>query len=73
MKRFYLLSYCSPSRAGEHELKVQPMVSDGRQGSLTYRFHADGFQPNCNPAQKPAFDVRRPRLVDGPGSVRRSK
>jgi len=60
-KRFYLLSYCSPARAGEHELKIEPITSDGKRGEVTYRFKADGFQPNCDPNRKPAFDLRHPR------------
>jgi hypothetical protein len=61
MKRFYLLSYCSPARAGEHELRIEPFTTDGKRGSLTYRFKADGFTPNCDPNRKPNFDVRNPR------------
>jgi hypothetical protein len=71
MKRFYLLSYCSPSRAGEHELKVEPFTADGKSGTVRYTFRADGFAPTCNPSQKPAFDLRKPRVEDGPGSLRR--
>ena len=25
---------------------------------------AEGFQPNCDPDQKPAFDVHHPRLIE---------
>jgi hypothetical protein len=64
-KRFYLLSYCSPARAGEHELKVEPFSSDGKHGSLTYHFKADGFGPNCDPNRKPSFDIRHPRTGKG--------
>jgi hypothetical protein len=64
-KRFYLLSYCSPSRAGEHELRVEPFTPDGKKGSVTYRFNAEGFGPQCDPNRKPAFDVRHPRLKKG--------
>ena len=60
-KRFYLLSYCSPSRAGEHDVEIEA-VSDGRKGRLRHHFNAAGFGPNCDPNQKPAFDVRHPRL-----------
>lgn len=60
-KRFYLLSYCSPSRAGEHDVEIEA-VSDGRRGRLRHRFNAAGFGPSCDPRQKPAFDVRHPRL-----------
>ena len=61
-KRFYLLSYCSPSRAGQHRLTVEPFTADGASGSLDYLFSADGFGPNCDPNRKPNFDVRRPRV-----------
>lgn len=59
-KRFYLLSYCSPSRAGEHDVEIEA-VAQGTAGRLTYRFNASGFGPNCDPNQKPTFDVRHPR------------
>jgi len=58
-KRYYLLGYCSPARAGKHEVRIQTAVA-GRSGSLTYQFDASGFGPNCNPTQRPAFNVRRP-------------
>lgn len=59
-KRFYLLSYCSPARAGEHWLTIEPFTG-GLTGRMTYQFKADGFGPNCDPNRKPAFDVRNPR------------
>ncbi len=71
MKRFYLLSYCSPSRAGEHALRIEPVSADGKTGSLEYMFRADGFQPNCDPNKKPAFDLLKPRVSKGPGTRRR--
>ena len=33
-QRFYLLSYCSPARAGQHEVTVEALHPDGRTGSL---------------------------------------
>jgi hypothetical protein len=64
-KRFYLLSYCSPARAGEHELRVEPFLSDGKSGSLVYHFKADGFGPNCDPNRRPSFDLHHPRRGRG--------
>jgi len=64
-KRFYLLSYCSPARAGEHELRVEPFTADGKKGDVSYRFKADGFGPNCDPNRKPNFDIRHPRTGKG--------
>jgi hypothetical protein len=59
-KRYYLLSYCSPSRAGEHDVEIEA-IAQGTAGRLSYRFNATGFGPNCDPNQRPAFDVRHPR------------
>lgn len=58
-KSFYLLSYCSPARAQEHELKVQANAA-GKSGALTYRFDATGFGPNCDSNRLPKFDIHNP-------------
>src|SRR3954447_6740283 len=59
-KRFYLLSYCSPSRAGEHEVEIEANGA-GTRGRLGYRFNANGFGPNCDPNTRPPFDMKHPR------------
>ncbi|MGZ3441113.1 MAG: hypothetical protein ACXVDD_16435, partial [Polyangia bacterium] len=61
-KSFYLFSYCSPARAGEHDVRIEADVKGRGKGSLEYHFKADGFQPNCDPNQKPSFDVHRPKF-----------
>ncbi len=58
-KSFYLLSYCSPARAQEHDLKVKAS-SDGKSGTLTYHFDAKGFGPNCDSNRMPHFDLKHP-------------
>ena len=55
-QRFYLLSYCSPARAGLHEVTVEA-VHDDASGALTYEFDAEGFGPDCNPESPPPFDT----------------
>jgi len=69
-QRFFLLSYCSPARAGEHEVTVEAVTEQG-SGSLDYVFDAEGFGPNCNPDRPPPFDtsgrVRRRRQPRGEG------
>ncbi len=60
-RKFYLLSYCSPSRAGKHRLRVE-VTWDGKSGSLEHEFDARGFRPGCDPKQKPTFSLRRVRL-----------
>ena len=60
-KKFYLLSYCSPSRAGKHRLRVEATWK-GKSGSLTHEFDATGFRPGCDPNRKPNFSLRQVRL-----------
>jgi len=57
-RKFYLLSYCSPSRAGKHQLRVDVHFR-GKVGSLVHEFDARGFAPNCDPNLKPRFSLRR--------------
>jgi len=59
-KKFYLLSYCSPSRAGDHEVEIEAHGA-GSSGRLGYRFSANGFGPNCDPNTRPSFDMKHPR------------
>lgn len=61
-RSFYLLSYCSPSRAREHSLRVLASDGQGRSGTLEFRFNADGFGPNCDSNRLPRFDIHRPTL-----------
>ena len=65
-KRFYLLSYCTPSRGGDHIVRIEARATDdggkkARKGSLEYGFTADGFgpPPTCNPERKPDFPLDR--------------
>ncbi|NOY90943.1 MAG: VWA domain-containing protein [Deltaproteobacteria bacterium] len=55
MQRFYLLSYCSPARAGQHEVTVEAVQGE-LSGRVSYEFDAAGFGPRCNPARPPAFE-----------------
>jgi hypothetical protein len=61
-KRYYLLSYCSPSRAGQHEVEIEA-IGAGTAGRMQYRFDASGFGPTCDPNQRPSFDVHHPRVM----------
>lgn len=56
-KRFYLLSYCSPARAGEHEVTIEAVQGD-LSGSTTYNFDATGFGPDCDPNRPPEFEAQ---------------
>jgi hypothetical protein len=69
-KRYYLLSYCSPARAGEHQVEIEA-VKGAMRGRLQYDFKADGFGPNCDPNQKPAFSTRHPRTKPLPEQTKK--
>jgi hypothetical protein len=61
-QRYYLLSYCSPARAGTHRVTVEAVTPDAT-GRLSYDFDAAGFGPNCNPGQPPPFAVGNARTA----------
>jgi len=63
-QRYYLLSYCSPARAGEHRLRVEAVTPDGARGSVEERFDATGFGPGCDPAEAPSFEAAVRRAGD---------
>lgn len=57
-QRFYLLSYCSPARAGTHRVTVEAVdPATEATGDISYEFDATGFGPDCNPATPPPFDT----------------
>lgn len=60
MKRFYLLSYCTPARKGEHRVRIVASKPEVGSGALEYTFNADGFgpPPACDPERKPSFDLK---------------
>jgi hypothetical protein len=55
-KRFYLLSYCSPARAGHHDVTVEAVVGEAT-GDTSYDFDATGFGPDCDPNRPPTFEA----------------
>jgi len=63
-QRFYLLSYCSPARAGVHEVTVEAVRGE-TYGRVTYEFDAGGFGPQCNPSAPPPFAIGTQRVGAG--------
>jgi hypothetical protein len=55
-RRYYLLSYCSPSRAGKHTVTIEAATKD-ETGRLNYAFDATGFGPDCDATRPPPFDT----------------
>ncbi len=63
-KSYYLLSYCSPSRAGKHTLKIEaswkgPEGKSSKSGAFEREFDATGFTHGCDPKTPPTFDVTK--------------
>jgi hypothetical protein len=71
-RRYYLLSYCSPARAGKHKVTIEAKAK-GKTGELTYDFDATGFGPGCDATKPPPFDTSgrtlRSRRKMGPASA----
>lgn len=44
----YVVSYCSPSRSGVHELTITARMED-QSGQTTIKFHSDNFGAGCDP------------------------
>lgn len=63
-QRYYLLSYCSPARAGTHEVTVEAVQGE-TTGRVTYEFDATGFGPECNPSSPPPFEIGTQRVGSG--------
>lgn len=60
MKRFYLLSYCTPARKGDHTVEIVANSTEPKgKGSLEYGFSAAGFgpPPECDPQRAPKFKL----------------
>jgi hypothetical protein len=63
-KSYYLLSYCSPARAGDHTVTIKGNhTPEGKKkeisGSLETEFDATGFDKGCDPNTKPKFDITK--------------
>ena len=61
--RNYLVSYCSPARAGTRELRLEVATTDeqGKKsiGRYDTQFDASGFGPGCNPLNLPRFVIAK--------------
>jgi hypothetical protein len=78
MKSYYLLSYCSPSRAGRHQVRIEAFVKNSpneteQAGSLRSEFDATGFAPGCDPTTPPSFDVARAETPAPPPAPEKDK
>jgi hypothetical protein len=70
--KYYLVSYCSPARAGERRLKIEvaytTKTGDERGGNVEHDFDATGFGPGCNPQTPPKFAPPRQTPQSAPAA-----
>ena len=63
--RNYLVSYCSPARAGARELRLEVTTTDAQGkksiGRYETQFDATGFGPGCNAQALPRFVLAKPK------------
>jgi len=63
--RNYLVSYCSPGRAGKRDLKLEVTSRDSQGkasvGSYSTVFDAEGFGAGCDPGAAPQFVAAKPK------------
>jgi hypothetical protein len=56
---YYLLSYCSPARAGQRNVLIRVTTTDAEgkelSGGTSTEIDAGGFASGCDPQQKPRF------------------
>jgi len=74
--QYYLISYCSPARAGERSLRVEVEVNadDGRTETDAFetRFDSSGFSPACNSGNPPRFTLAQRQAGDKNTSAAKS-
>jgi hypothetical protein len=69
LEKHYLVSYCSPARAGTRRLRLEVSYTnkegEEHHGDFESEFSARGFGPGCNPTVTPRFTLpTKPK--DGP-------
>jgi hypothetical protein len=69
LEKHYLVSYCSPARAGTRRLRLEVSYTnkegEEHHGDFETEFSARGFGPGCNPSVTPRFTMA-PKPSTGP-------
>jgi hypothetical protein len=62
-RRYYLVAYCTPSRAGKPKARLEVVFKgeDGKEhhGDASFDFDAEGFTSGCNPETPPTFRAKQ--------------
>jgi hypothetical protein len=78
-KSYYLLSYCTPARAGAHTVTIKGKHKPEKKkkeisGDLETEFDATGFEKGCDPNTKPKFDITKgDAAADDDGKGKKAK
>jgi hypothetical protein len=63
LEKHYLVSYCSPARAGSRRLRLEVSYTnkegEEHHGDFEFDFSAKGFGPGCNPQVTPRFTLSK--------------
>lgn len=61
LEKHYLVSFCSPARAGKRQLRLEVTYTnkagDERHGNFETELNANGFGPGCNPLVTPRLTL----------------
>ncbi len=61
LEKHYLVSFCSPARAGKRQLRLEVTYTnkegEERHGDFETEFSANGFGPGCNPLVTPRLTL----------------
>lgn len=73
VEKHYLVSYCSPARAGSRRLRLEVRYTDKegseRSGDFETDFDAKGFGPGCDSRSTPRFTAKpKPAPKPAPGA-----
>lgn len=73
LQKYYLVSYCSPARAGTRRLRLEVTFTnkEGEEhtGDFEMEFSAKSFGPGCNSAQAPRLTLKPKEPVPEPEST----
>jgi len=62
LEKYYLVSYCSPARAGDRRLRLEVKYTnkegEEHSGDFETDFSAKGFGPGCNPQATPRLTLK---------------
>jgi hypothetical protein len=72
LRKHYLVSYCSPARAGSRRLRLEVTFTNKQgeehHGDFEVDFSAKGFGPGCNPRVTPRFTFAPRPSVENNGA-----